>query len=97
MAGYCVFQAHDGHAADELCLQLPDISLLILNTEGTGVDVGQLIGSVRTHVPGLPVLHIGSTNPPELPADVPTIEETFTPDHLLATVTALIKKQPSLV
>ena len=32
MSGYCVFQAHDGLAAQELCVQLDDISLLVLNT-----------------------------------------------------------------
>jgi DNA-binding NtrC family response regulator len=97
MAGYCVFQAHDGYAADELCLELPDISLLILNTDGTGVDVGQLIRKVRKHVPGLPVLHIGSTSPPELPADVPTIDERFSPDALLTAVAALVKDRSGLV
>ena len=28
MSRYCVFQAHDGHAAEELCVELPDIALL---------------------------------------------------------------------
>jgi response regulator RpfG family c-di-GMP phosphodiesterase len=91
MAGYCVFQAHDGYAADELSFELPEISLLILNTEGTGLDVGKLIRNVRAHVPDLPVLHIGAAIPPGLPGDVPTLDENFTPDHLLATVKALIK------
>jgi hypothetical protein len=36
MAGYCVFQAYDGHAAEELCGGLPNISLLILNTSNAG-------------------------------------------------------------
>jgi hypothetical protein len=91
MAGYCVFQAHDGYAADELCIELPEISLLILNTEGTGLDVGKLIRKVRAQVPGLPVLHIGATIPAGLPGDVPTLDENFTPDHLLMTVGGLIK------
>ena len=95
MAGYCVFQAHDGYAADELCIELPEISLLILNTEGTGVDVGQMIRNVRTHVPGLPVLHIGTSVPAGLPEDVPTIEEDFSPDHLLMAVDTLIKNKPA--
>ena len=43
MSGYCVFQAHDGLAAQELCIELPEISLLMLNTYGTGIDVGDLI------------------------------------------------------
>jgi hypothetical protein len=90
MSGYCVFQAHDGYAADELCIQLPDISLLILNTDGTGVDLPDLIANVRTHVPALPVLHIGPTVP-RLPDDVPTLHEDFTPDQLLDAVAGLVK------
>jgi hypothetical protein len=37
MSGYSVFQAHDGWAAQELCVLLPDIDLLVLNTYGTGM------------------------------------------------------------
>ena len=90
LSDYCVFQAHDGLAAQELCIELPEISLLILNTYGTGTDVGDLIRRVRVTKPGLPVLHIGSTLPPGLPSDVPTLAEPFTPDDLLGVVHALM-------
>ncbi len=90
MAGYCVFQAYDGYAARELCHQLPGIRLLILNTTGTGIDLGELIHDVRETVPGMPVLHIGPTAPLGIPGDVPTLEEGFTPDQLLMTVRELI-------
>lgn len=93
MSRYCVFQAHDGLAAQELCIELPEISLLILNTFGTGIDVGDLIRRVRVAKPGLPVLHIGSAIPSGLPIDVPTLPETFAPDDLLYAVQALM---PSL-
>jgi len=93
MSGYCVFQAHDGRAAQELCIELPEISLLILNTYGTGIDVGDLIRGARAGKPGLPVLHIGSDIPATLPADVPTLREPFTPEDLLLAVHALM---PSL-
>jgi hypothetical protein len=93
MAGYCVFQAYDGHAAEELCGGLPNISLLILNTTGTGIDLGELIQEVRERIPGLPVLHIGPSAPLGIPADVPTISEDFTPDHLLTTVGSLIQQR----
>jgi hypothetical protein len=91
MSGYAVFQAHDGWAAQELCILLPDIELLVLNTYGTGIDVGELCRNVRTSKRGLPVLHIGSTVPDGLPDDVPSISENFTPDSLLLTVGGLIK------
>ena len=93
MSGYCVFQAHDGLAAEELCIQLPEISLLILNTYGTGIDVGDLIRGARAGKPGLPVLHIGSSTPEGLPDDVPTLAEVFTPDQLLMTVGTLIERR----
>jgi hypothetical protein len=91
MSGYAVFQAHDGWAAQELCILLPDIELLVLNTYGTGIDVGELCRNVRTSKRGLPVLHIGSTVPDGLPEDVPSLPENFTADSLLLTVGTLIK------
>ena len=93
MSDYCVFQAHDGHAAEELCVRLPEIALLVLNTYGTGIDVGDLIRRVRMAKPGLPVLHIGSTIPDGMPGDVPTLAEVFTPDHLLLAVSTLIERR----
>ena len=90
MSRYCVFQAHDGLAAQELCIELPEISLLILNTYGTGIDVGDMIRRVRIAKPYLPVLHIGSAIPAGLPPDVPTLPEPFTPDELLFAVQALM-------
>jgi hypothetical protein len=90
MSGYSVFQAHDGYAAEELCVLLPDIELLVVNTYGTGIDVGVLCRNVRDAKPDLPVLHIGSSIPDSLPADVPTLSEDFSADCLLQTVEAMI-------
>jgi hypothetical protein len=94
MSNYAVFQAHDGYAAQELCILLPDIELLILNTYRTGIDVGELCQNVRATKDGLPILHIGSTIPDGLPDDVPTLPEDFTADSLLMTVRALIEPGP---
>ncbi len=93
MSGFYVFQAHDGLAAQELCVQLPRIALLILNTYGTGIDIGGLIRDAREAKPNLPVLHIGCSIPDGLPDDVPTLAEGFTPDQLLMTVDALIERR----
>jgi hypothetical protein len=93
MSDYCVFQAHDGLAAEELCGRLPEIALLVLNTYGTGIDVGGLVRRVRVASPGIQILHIGSTIPDGLPADVPTIPEVFTPEFLLTTVSTLIDRR----
>ena len=90
MSGYAVFQAYDGNAAVELCVQLPHIRLLVLNTLGTGIDLRSLIGKVREQSPDLPVLHIGNSIPDGLPADVPTLPEDFTSVGLLQAVELLI-------
>ena len=90
MSGYTVFQAYDGLAAEELCLQLEDIELLVLNTFGTGIDLGELIQVIRRRRPNLPVLHIGTSIPDFLPPDVPTLAEDFTAGSLLLAVEALM-------
>jgi hypothetical protein len=91
MSNYCVFQAHDGVAAEELCGRMPKIALLVLNTYGTGINVGGLVRRVRLASPEIQVLHIGSTIPDGMPDDVPTIPEVFTPEFLLNTVRTLIE------
>jgi hypothetical protein len=91
MSGYAVFQAHDGWAAQELCVLLPDIELLVLNTYGTGINVAELCRNVRSSKRGLPVLHIGSSIPDGLPDDVPTLAENFSADSLLRTVGGLME------
>jgi len=93
MDNYCVFQAHDGLAAEELCGRMPKIALLVLNTYGTGIDVGDLVRRVRLASPEIQILHIGSTIPDGLPDDVPTIPEVFTPEFLLDTVRTLIERR----
>ena len=81
-------------SAEELCAQLPEIGLLVLNTEGTGVDTPALVRSVRKTHPGLPVLHIGTAPIPGMPSDVPHMGESFTADQLLAAVYALVPQAP---
>lgn len=90
MNGFRVFQAYDGLAVLELCAQLPNIDLLILNTFGAGIDTGELIRDVRARTPGLPVLHIGSSIPDGLPEDVPTLPDAFTSNGLMTAVTSLM-------
>ncbi|MEA2724029.1 MAG: hypothetical protein QOH59_1800 [Gemmatimonadales bacterium] len=90
MSGYCVFQAHDGQAARELCQELPNIELLVLNTSGTGSHTPTIIRNVRHTHPGLAVLHIGPPDLEGLPANVPSIPESFTADDLLKAVRGLL-------
>jgi response regulator RpfG family c-di-GMP phosphodiesterase len=90
MSGYCVFQAYDAAAARELCSELPNIELLILNTTGTGTDTPSLVRSIRGVHPKLSVLHIGTSVLDGMPADVPTLAESFTADQLLAAVNGLL-------
>lgn len=90
MSDYVVFQAYDAAAAKELCCVLPDVSLLILNTTGTGMDTPSLVQEIREEHPDLPVLHIGPSALAGMPADVPTLAESFTADELLEAVGALV-------
>jgi response regulator RpfG family c-di-GMP phosphodiesterase len=59
VSGYAVFQAYDGEAAQQLCEFMPDIDLLVLNTEGTGVDTPGLVRTMRRALPSLPILPDG--------------------------------------
>ena len=93
MSDFAVFQAYDGRAAEELCIELPNIELLVLNTMGSGYDLGDLVRRVREHRADLPVLHIGNSVPEGLPADVPTLGEDFSADSLLLAVNSLIDSQ----
>ena len=90
MSGYCVFQAYDAQAARELCRELPNIELLILNTTGTGTDTPTLVREIRGQHPDLPVLHIGTSTLAGMPDDVPTLAESFTADQLLGAVDELL-------
>jgi DNA-binding response OmpR family regulator len=90
MSGYCVFQAYDAQAARELCFQLPNIELLILNTTGTGTDTPSLVRDIRRDHPNLAALHIGQSELVGMPANVPTLTESFRADQLLACVEALL-------
>jgi hypothetical protein len=68
----------------------PDIDLLVLNTEGTGIDTPDLVRSVRRAHPGLPVLHIGKDPIPDMPDDVLNLPDSFAVDELLAAVRTLV-------
>jgi response regulator RpfG family c-di-GMP phosphodiesterase len=93
MSGYAVFQAYDGEAAAEICRFMPDIHLLVLNTEGSGISTPQLVENVRRVHPGLPVLHIGAHPIPGMPADVQNLPDTFGVGGLLSTVRALVSDE----
>ena len=84
MAGYRVFQGYDALAVEELCVQLPEIDLLILDTFGAGPDASGLTRRVRSRRPDLPILHIAKQTPTGLPTDVLTLAEDFTATSLLS-------------
>ena len=93
MSGYAVFQAYDGEAAADICHYMPGIDLLVLNTEGTGLDTPRLVEDVRRVHPGLPVLHIGVRPIPGMPADVENLPDTFGVTELLDTVRGLVSTE----
>jgi DNA-binding response OmpR family regulator len=87
--GYCVFEAHDSAAAEELCLTLPDIGLLIVNTAPTYASTLEVIRTVRAAKPAFPILHIGTRSAQDAPDDVPTLSAPFSPEGLLVVVDEL--------
>ena len=97
MSGFVVFQAYDARAALELCAELPNIELLILNTTGTGTDSPTLVRQIREQHPSLPVLHIGPTALEGMPVNVPTLQESFSAEQLLAAVRAQLPARVSLL
>ena len=97
MNGYTVFQAYDADAARELCAQLENIEMLILNTTGTGTDSATLVQDIRRDAPEMPVLHIGNVQLAGMPDDVPTLAESFTSDLLLSTVADLLARPGTVV
>jgi DNA-binding NtrC family response regulator len=97
MSGFVVFQAYDARAALELCAELPNIELLILNTTGTGTDSPTLVRGIREKHPNLPALHIGPAALDGMPQNVPTLDESFTADQLLAAVRKLLPPRVSVL
>jgi hypothetical protein len=97
MSGFVVFQAYDARAALELCAELPNIELLILNTTGTGTDSPTLVREIREKHPNLPALHIGPTALIGMPANVPTLDESFTAEELLAAVRKVLPPRISVL
>ena len=93
MSGYAVFQAYDGEAAEQICSYMPALELLVLNTEGTGMDTPELVRRVRMAHPRLPVLHIGPRPIPGMPADVRNLSDVFTIAELLTAVNELVKPE----
>jgi DNA-binding response OmpR family regulator len=91
-AGYRVFQAYDGLATYGLAVELPDVQLLIVNTQLGDMDGLELIDHVRKELPSVAILHLGTA--PEdmrrLPPDVPDLAEPFTAEQLLAAVGPLL-------
>jgi DNA-binding response OmpR family regulator len=91
-AGYHVFQAYDGLATYGLAVELPDVQLLIVNTQLGDMDGLELIDHVRKKLPAVAILHLGTA--PEdmrrLSPEVPNLAEPFTAEQLLAAVGPLL-------
>jgi DNA-binding response OmpR family regulator len=93
MSGYCVFQAHDSAAAKEICLTLPEIGLLILNTAPTYASTLDVIRAVRLAKPDFPILHIGTRRTVDTPDDIPMLSAPFSADQLLDAVDELFARR----
>ena len=91
-AGHCVFAAYDGKAALELFIQLPGIDFIVTNTYLGIVHGPELVQRVRKIRPGMPILHVLRVDDPdsEMPPDVPSLREPFTPNQLLLKMGSLL-------
>jgi CheY-like chemotaxis protein len=90
-AGHAVFAAYDGRSACELAEYIPDLDLVISNTRICNLDVPDLVIRVRAAKPWLAILHIGDPLPVSGPlAGVPSLQEPFTSEQLLAAITTLL-------
>jgi DNA-binding response OmpR family regulator len=93
-AGHAVFAAYDGLSACELAEYIPNLDLVISNTRICNVKVPELIVRVRSNKPWLAILHIGDPLPVDGPlANVPSLQEPFTSEELLAAINKLLAKQ----
>jgi len=94
-AGHCVFAAYDAKSACEVAIAISELDLMITNTRLGTVSAGTLIRQVRQQKPGLPILHVGDPlpNPDGFLSDVPTLQEPFTADELLAAVRSLLARR----
>lgn len=68
------------------------MDLLITNTRLGVVEGPELIRKTRERRPEMPILHVIHGNDPAdgTPPDVVTLQEPFTPEHLLAAVRNLL-------
>lgn len=90
-----VFEAHDAQSAYELALQLGADVLVTNSCVGT-VQGDILVHALRRARPGFPILHISAGYAQDrrveerIPDDVPSLEEPFTNEKLVAAVAALL-------
>ena len=89
-AGHNVFAAYDGLSACELAEYIPDLDLVISNTRMKTLKAPELIQRVRSVKPWLAILHMGDPLPGGPLAGVPSIQEPFTAEELLAAINALL-------
>jgi DNA-binding NtrC family response regulator len=91
LAGYRVVQAYDGLSCYKLALEMPALQLMVVNSRLGQMDGPALIERVRSDVPHVGVLHVGSDPDGRLPPDVPNLAEPFTAAQLLEAVGPLLE------
>lgn len=89
-AGCRVIEAYDGVACYELALEIPAVRLLVVNSHLGELDGPALIERIRTELPHVAVLHVGSDPEGRVPLDVPTLAEPFSAEELLVAVKGLL-------
>ena len=99
---FAVFHAYDHLSAIDLVLSISKVHLLITNTRVGGLPGIELIYTLRTKLPNLPILYIANMDrstpalEAKLPRDVQVLREPFDADDLRAVVGALLARGAGL-
>jgi DNA-binding response OmpR family regulator len=94
--GFAVFHAYDGLSAAELAFAMDEVHLVITNTRVNGTPGVELVYTLRTRLPNLPILYLANIDRStpaiegRLPRDVPILREPFTGDQLREVVGRLL-------
>ncbi len=95
MAGFSLMQAHNGQAALELLSMTEDIDAVVTDVRMPKLSGFELVSSIRTLRPDLPVVFMsgfaGDNIPAEL-SEVPVLVKPFDPQLLVSTVRAILKR-----
>jgi two-component system cell cycle sensor histidine kinase/response regulator CckA len=94
--GHAAFHAYDALSATQLAKALPQVDLVMSNTQVVGADGVALIHQLRQSRPELPIIYLANIrrSTPELeaqlPADIQILREPFTAANVKTAIRPLL-------